>query len=638
MIAPDFAQRFRILDLAPDAIIIVDETGRIQLANTQTEQLFGYPRAELVGQPLELLIPERFRPMHGAHLARFLASPQARPMGSGLDLFGRRKDGSELAIEVSLSPQEEDGVRIVSAAIRDISERKRLEAAARLTSTRLADAVESIDDALALFDAEDRLVLCNQVFRRLVHEPPGTDMTGRPYAAVLDAWLDDIAFEDDAARARFRDARLAERLRETTSNFDVRLRDGRSLRITDRRTAEGGTVKTVWDLTNDERRAEELRTASAAKSEFLSSMSHELRTPMNAILGFAQLLERDRKEPLGTRHRERVRHILRGGEHLLRLIDEVLDLARIEAGGVTVSLEPVGLADLLDHVRTTLEPLAQKYDVHLDFDAAADLPAIHADRTRAAQVLLNFGSNAVKYNRPDGSVRFVAERHDDRVRLTVSDTGIGIPLDKQDKLFQPFQRAGQEAGPIEGTGIGLLITRRLAELMGAEIGFRSAPGEGSSFWIDFRIAERIPQAVPLAPRGDTVAPVGERRRLVLYVEDNPANVEFLRDVVDQLDRVELATVPTAELGIELARVRHPDLVILDVNLPGLSGLDAVRVLKTDAATRDIPVIGLTAAASDRDRKLGLAAGFDRYLTKPVDVDALIACVDELIADKDGMRT
>src|SRR5579872_3262385 len=313
-----------LLDTAPDAMVVVGGDGAITFVNLQTERIFGYRRAEL-------LVPERFRGQHKHHVGRFLANPLARPMGSGLELYGHRKDGTDFPIEVSLSPLRQGDRVSVSAAIRDITDRKRSEAAAKLTAERLASAVETVQDAFALFDATDRLVLCNSVYRRLLGDAVPGPVVGRTYEEILDAWLGELAFPDDGERARFRTERLARRS-ERTSAFDVRTRDGRSLRIIDRRTAEGGLVKTIWDLTEDFRLADELRearaaaeAASAAKSEFLSSMSHELRTPLNAILGFAQLLQRDKKEPLSSRHKERVDQILQGGEHLLRLIDDILD-------------------------------------------------------------------------------------------------------------------------------------------------------------------------------------------------------------------------------------------------------------------------------------------------------------------------
>jgi PAS domain S-box-containing protein len=635
--AQDHAQ---LLDAAPDAMLVLSTESTIQLANAQTEKLFGYRREELIGKPLELLIPDRFRGIHADHVQRYTANPTTRTMGSGLELHGRRRDGTDVPVEVSLSPVRWGGEMSICAAIRDITDRRRMEASAKLLADRLGSAVETIEDAFALFDANDRLVLCNSVYRGLLGDATGP-LTGKLYEELLDVWMRDLAFESDEERTLFRAARLAGR-RNPKGAFDVQTRDGRSLRVMDRRTVEGGIVKTIWDLTRDVATARELRearsaaeAASAAKSDFLSSMSHELRTPLNAILGFAQLLARDRKEPLSDRHKERANHILRGGEHLLRLIDDILDLSRIEAGRVSVSTEPVSASDILEEARLTLEPLAARTGVLLEVVAGAEpLPMVSADRTRFAQIVMNLGSNAIKYNRPGGSVTLWASTPTPTtLRVVVADTGIGIPVDKQSKLFQPFQRAGQETGPIEGTGIGLVITKRLAELMGGSVGYRSVPGTGSEFWVD--LPAHVPQASVDAsivdPAESTARLEGRAGRLVLYVEDNPANVSFMRDVIGDFDGIELATVPTAEMGIEVVRSRRPDAVIMDINLPGMSGLDALAALRSDPSTAAIPVIALTAAASERDRQRGMQAGFYRYLTKPVKVDELVAALEALLA-------
>lgn len=634
----------QVFEAAPDAMVIVGSDAKIDFVNVQTEKLFGYPRSSLLGQPVEILIPRRFRAGHGRHVTRYFTTPTTRPMGSGLELFGERADGTEIAIEVSLSPIRTANGTLVSAAIRDISQRKRAEAAAKLAAERLSSAVESIQDAFALFDADDRLILCNSVYRRLLqHSAPGP-LVGKKFEEILTAWMHDLAFSSDEEREAFRQERLASR-RAPKATFDVRTIDGRSLRVSDRRTPEGGLVKTVWDLTDDVNLSEELKiaraaaeSASAAKSEFLSSMSHELRTPLNAILGFAQLLRRDRREPLSDRHRDRADQILKGGEHLLRLIDDILDLSRIEARAISISAEPVTVSEVLEEVRTTLEPMATRSGLSIDVEPLPPrLPMVAADRTRFAQILMNYGSNAIKYNRPGGRVRFtVSMPNSEYVRVAVADTGMGIPADKQDKLFQPFQRAGQETGPIEGTGIGLVITKRLAELMRGRVDFRSVSGKGSEFWVDMPVhMTTAPQVAAAALRVQSdqgLGAAGDRR--VLYVEDNPANVLFMRDLLGAFDNIELVTAPTAEMGIEIARADPPALIIMDINLPGMSGVDALHTLKTIPETEKVPVIALTAAASDRERKRGEQAGFYRYLTKPVRVDELEAALESLLAASD----
>jgi PAS domain S-box-containing protein len=635
-----------LLETAPDAIVVTNEEGRISFINERTEKLFGYARQELVGQHLELLVPERFRAAHARHLERFVAHPGTRAMGTGLEHFGRRRDGSEVPIEVSLSPLATERGFTVSAAIRDISERKRSEAAAKLLSDRLASAVESVQEPFALFDREDRLVLCNSVYRELLSSVSGP-LTGKPYEELLRGWAHRIEFEGDSEREQFVRQRVEQRCRDKAATFDVKLHDGRRLRVADRPTSEGGCVKTIWDLTEDVRLADELREArqaaedaSNAKSEFVSSMSHELRTPLNAILGFAQLLQRDRKEPLSERHKERVSQILRGGEHLLNLINDILDLSRIESGKLEVSVEPIQVSQMLEEVQSSLEPIATRNGIQLQIEPPpADLPLVAADRTRCVQILMNFGSNAIKYNRQGGSAVFsVMQPRPGYLRIAVRDTGLGVPLEKQDKLFQPFQRAGQETGPIEGTGIGLFITKRLSTMMRGDVGFSSTPEVGSEFWVDLPVAEEISRPAMTQRPHETETPRNMSARRILYVEDNPANVEFMRDVVSAFDDVDLITASTAELGLELARAHCPHVIVMDINLPGMSGLDALRALRGLSDTQDIPVIALSAAATERDKQRGTQAGFHRYLTKPVKVDELMRVLEELFGSLENERT
>jgi PAS domain S-box-containing protein len=636
-------EKFRaLLEAAPDAMVIVDQSGAILIVNAQTEALFGYSRQDLLGQPVELLVPERFRSQHQLHRTMYFKQPKTRTMGSGLDLYGRRRDGKEFPIEISLSPLEtEDGV-LISSAIRDVTERKRAERAARLASDRLLSAVESINGMLALYDHQDRLVLCNSGWREFFGTGAGS-VTGRTYDELLAEGVSTGLFELGGERTESFRARCLHYHQNPIGVLELRTRDGRTLRVTDRRTLEGGIISTIFDVSDDVQRELELKAAreaaeaaSSAKSEFLASMSHELRTPLNAILGFAQLLQRDKKAPLVERQQEKLQYVLAGGEHLLRLIDDILDLARIEAGNVPISREPVSVAEVMSEVKTTLEPMASRAGISIETTPiAADIQVL-ADRIRFSQILINYGSNAVKYGRSGGYARFsVAMEGEGFVRVSVADNGIGIATDKQDKIFQPFQRAGQETGPIQGTGIGLTITKRLAELMGGRVGFRSSPEAGSEFWIDLprHDADKQSEAAVLADARTTesrLAEPGDARYTIVYIEDNPSNIEFMKKVIEELERVQLITVPNAEVGIEVVRDRRPNVVIMDINLPGMSGYEATRKLRDWPETKDIPVVALTAAAMTADRKRFADAGFYRYLTKPVRVAELIGTLEELL--------
>ena len=378
--------------------------------------------------------------------------------------------------------------------------------------------------------------------------------------------------------------------------------------------------------------------ANRAKSEFLSSMSHELRTPLNAIMGFGQLLANTTVALPEIKRMEFTRHIVNAGSHLLDLINEILDLSRIESSSVTLSLEPVAIDDVLQECRTMIAPTAQRRHIRLLFPQ--DLrEGVVADRTRLRQVLLNLLSNAVKYNRDGGTVSVdVFPGTGDSVRIAIHDTGAGLREDQLAALFQPFNRLGQEAGKVEGTGIGLVVTKRLVELMGGTISVESTVGVGSIFSIELEAATPVQAPIALPSGGATAAApprvvpaIDAGAPLVLHVEDNPANLRLVREILELRGDVRQISAPDARLGIELARAHLPQIILLDINLPGMNGLEALTVLQSDPATARIPVIAITANAMAGDVSRGLAAGFFRYVTKPIDMARLNEAVDAGLA-------
>jgi len=378
--------------------------------------------------------------------------------------------------------------------------------------------------------------------------------------------------------------------------------------------------------------------ASRVKSEFLSGMSHELRTPLNAILGFGQLLQSDAAQPLPSRQRGFVKEILRAGEHLLELINEVLDLARVEAGKLQISLEPVHLASLVADCVALVRPVAQEHRIELIVPAPADCERhVSADRTRAKQVLLNLLSNAIKYNREGGQVRVSCQADGDGVRLDVTDSGPGLSREQQERLFQDYERLDADRSSTPGTGIGLALSRRLMELMQGQIGVRSEPGAGSTFWVRFASAEPISGITTGAAATDSARGMPEpppaaqaEQRCVLYIEDNPANVHLMEAVLRLRADVHMVHAPLPSLGLELARSERPRLILLDIQLPGMDGYEVLRRLRMSEATRSIPVVAISANAMPADVSRGLAAGFAHYLTKPLDVARLLSVVDEML--------
>jgi signal transduction histidine kinase/AmiR/NasT family two-component response regulator len=370
--------------------------------------------------------------------------------------------------------------------------------------------------------------------------------------------------------------------------------------------------------------------ANLAKSDFLSSMSHELRTPLSAILGFAQLMDSGSPPPTPSQKRS-IEQILQAGWYLLALINEILDLALIESGKLSLLLEPTSLTEVIHECQAMIEPQAQKRDIRMAFPQFEIAHFVKAERTRVKQVLINLLSNAIKYNKVGGEVVVDCTiGTKGRIRISVKDTGDGLTPEQLLQLFQPFNRLGQETGSEEGTGIGLVVSKRLVELMEGVIGVESRVGEGSIFWIELNLTTELQPAAD-GPEPAAIARTqihtGARLCTVLYVEDNPANLMLVEDLMARRPDIRLLTARDGNRGIEIARASRPDVILMDINLPGISGIKAMRILAEDTSTVHIPVVALSANAIPRDIETGLKAGFFRYLTKPIKVNEFMDTLD-----------
>jgi signal transduction histidine kinase/ActR/RegA family two-component response regulator len=371
-------------------------------------------------------------------------------------------------------------------------------------------------------------------------------------------------------------------------------------------------------------------TANRAKSDFLSGMSHELRTPLNAILGFAQLMESSMPTPLQKRS---IDQILKAGWYLLELINEILDLALIESGRLTLSREPVSLVEVMLECRAMIEPQARKRGIAMSFPKFEIPYYVNADRTRVKQVMINLLFNAIKYNKPDGAVTVeCCLRHENTLRISVRDTGAGLSGEQLADLFQPFNRLGKEGSAEEGTGIGLVVSKRLIDLMGGAIGADSTIGRGSVFWIELRLAAAPLLAVPEAARVSLTSPQarGGICDTVLHVEDNPANLDLVEQLIARRSDLRLLSATDGNMGVEYARAHQPRVIVMDINLPGISGIEAMRILRADPLTAHIPILALSANAMPNDIKRGLEAGFFNYLTKPLNVAEFMVALDAAI--------
>jgi nitrogen-specific signal transduction histidine kinase/ActR/RegA family two-component response regulator len=380
----------------------------------------------------------------------------------------------------------------------------------------------------------------------------------------------------------------------------------------------------------------EAERANAAKSEYLSRMSHELRTPLNAILGFAQLLE---LEDLTSEQRESLRYILTAARHLLELINEVLDIASIEAGRLALSLEPVPVADVVAETASLIRPLADQHQVLLVTPPVSCQAHVLGDRQRLKQILLNLLSNAVKYNRRGGSVRLeCGPGADGRLRVAVADTGPGIAPEAIDELFVPFERLGGEQTGIEGTGLGLPLSRRLAEAMGGTLEVTSTPGQGSRFWVELPAAEGPLQRAERQQELEEPAAAGPEPEpstalTVLYIEDNLSNLQLVERILGRRPGVRLISAMRPQLGLELAAEHGPDLVLLDLHLPDMPGQEVLRRLRGQARTANVPVVILSADARPALVKELLAQGVRAFLTKPLDVRELLELLDTIAAEQ-----
>jgi PAS domain S-box-containing protein len=639
-----------IFNSANFSSIATDAKGVIQIFNVGAERMLGYDAADVMNKitPADISDPQEVIARAKALSIELgttitpgfeaLVFKASRGIEDIYELTYIRKDGSRFPAVVSVTALRDvnDHGGIIGYLLigTDNTARKQVEEDQKQLDQKLRDQqfytrslIESNIDALMTTNPSGIITDVNKQMEALTG-CTRDELIGAPFKnyftdperaeSAIKLVLSEKKVTDYELTARARDGKETVVSYNATTFYD---RD-RKLQgvfaaardVTERKRFEQALQESNTELEGAKSAAEK---ANLAKSDFLSSMSHELRSPLNAILGFGQLMESSEPPPTEAQA-PRIAQILQAGWHLLNLINEILDLAVIESGKVSLSREPVSLAEVMSECQAMMEPQAQQRGIRMTFPRF-DAPCfVLADRTRLKQIIINLLSNAIKYNRNQGTVV-----------VQCTDIAPGLAPEKVSQLFQPFNRLGQEGGVIAGTGIGLVVTKQLAELMEGNLGVDSKVGVGSVFWVELpssappELTEIQTPAAPAAAKRFS----GGRVRTLLYVEDNPANMELVEQLIARRPDLHLLKAVNGTLGVELARSAMPDLILMDINLPGISGIEAMKILHEDPATAHIPVVALSANAMQRDIEMGIQAGFFRYLTKPINVKDFMETLD-----------
>ncbi|MGV8934753.1 MAG: PAS domain-containing protein [Gallionellaceae bacterium] len=616
-----------LLNSIGQAVIATDATGVVTYFNHAAELMYGWPSQEALGRSIhEVTVPHASQDQANEIMLQLLGGHAWHG-----EFLVHHRDGTVFPADVYDTPiLDQQGKLIgVIGVSTDLSQRKTLE-------NELETTLESIADGFFAYDADWRFAYVNSQAERVLGIRR-EELLGKNYWELFPLTL------GTQLESKYRQAAAGEP--QDFENYYAPLnrwfhnrcfpRQGGGMSvyfvdITERKLIEHALLEKNEEL---QKAKEDSEKANFAKSQFLSNMSHELRTPLNAVLGFAQLLEAG-AQPLTVAQQLSIGQILKAGWHLLSMVNEILDLSLIESGGVVLSKEILAVATVLQDCQSMTEPLAQQHGIRMTFRRLHHPLYVHADKTRLKQALINLLTNAIKYNRDGGAVNIECTLSDKgRVRIDVKDSGVGLSPEQLANLYQPFNRLGQETGTTEGSGIGLVVTKQLVESMGGTLGVESSVGVGSNFWFEFE-AMSVPELTTSDHRAtdpnrkdEIPEPTPVEQRTLLYVEDNSANLLLVKELIAQRNDLKLLTATDAHSGIQMARVHQPDLILMDINLPGIDGYGALKILREDLKTAHIPVLAISANAMPSDIEKGLEAGFFRYVTKPIKLKEFMDTLD-----------